>query len=833
MGEIFKPDSKTIINLFAGPVSYQIPSYQRLYSWDTERVEQLWDDLFSAFEENTEEYFLGSIILIKKGDNIFEVVDGQQRLTTLTILFCVLRDVYYNNISDKTKANLVLGRIKNLETDEKRLKFRTQAHHQNKFEQEIINGIDFNKKRTRKEIESDPFINAAYVFKDKINASQTVILDKIENFTNYILNKVRVITIECSSQTFAIKLFQILNTRGMDLTPSDLIKSDLMSRLKEEDLALFEQDWIYVETKAKEFGEELSSLFTYYEYYLLGSNPKKSLEDELVKQFSNKDPKKVIYDFKKLIQYFSDIDGENSKLIYSLGYLKHDVYWKSILLSAKLEGWDKVSFDQLARLLRNFYYLYWVAEYTSSKIKQTSFNIISWIKNKKDFNYIQERIVEKIKEDKVVVRVQKNLNEDIYSFAWCKPLFAVIEYAQTDDSVNEYIDLDKFVHIEHILPKGYAKIKYWTDLYSKEQAEKLVNTLGNLTLLSGKKNIDASNRPFSEKINIYKGKGIDGETSYRITQKIFDTIGSDKDWTSEKINLRRYFLINELSKIFEIDFNEGVNEEVGITKSFSRLYPFLEEEIMRVYPDIQVEHKKYYIAFKKKWVFASVVIQKKNLKLRLYLDKVKISEYSNLVKDVSERNDGRGNVEVIINKQEDIPFVLRLIQQSFSFVEQSSDEFRAREDKLRELNDEFYDLRRESEERWKKLKDELSPELLDDVEQLLMCKRGLDPLLLFITDMETEIIVLTEKKEDIDSNELIKNKVNKKILIEEKRLRIKLEKAKLDLEEVKAELNERWEELNTKLSKELLNEVQQFFSCELKNENLIDTIQNIVDPEEY
>jgi uncharacterized protein with ParB-like and HNH nuclease domain len=144
MSELFTPSSRSIINLFAGPVSYQRP-----YSWDTEREEQLWKDLLAAFEENSEESFLGSIILIKKGDNNFEVVDAQQRMTTLTILFCVLRDVYYNNLTDKTKANLVLGRIKNLETDEKRLKFKTQSHHQNKFEQEIINGIDFNMKRNK------------------------------------------------------------------------------------------------------------------------------------------------------------------------------------------------------------------------------------------------------------------------------------------------------------------------------------------------------------------------------------------------------------------------------------------------------------------------------------------------------------------------------------------------------------------------------------------------------------------------------------------------------------------------------------------------------------
>lgn len=709
MSEIFTPSSKTIINLFAGPVSYQIPSYQRPYSWDTERVEQLWDDLLSAFEEKAEEYFLGSVILIKKGDNDFEVVDGQQRMTTLTILFCVLRDVYYNTLTDKTKVNQILGRIKNLETDEKRLKFRTQTQHQNKFEQEIINGIDFSKKRTRKEIESDPFINAAYIFRDKINAPESGMQSKIEEFTNYVLNRVRVITIECSSQNFAIKLFQILNTRGMDLTASDLIKSDLMSKLKEEDLPVFEQDWIYVETKAKEFGEELTNLFTYYEYYLLGANPKKELYEELVKLFTKKDPKKVIYEFKKLIGYFTEIDEEDSKLIHSLEYLRHGVYWKSILLSAKLEGWDKTSFIQLARLLRNFYYLYWIAEYTTSKTKQTSFNIISWIKDKKDFNFIKDKINTKIKEDKVIGRVLNNLKGDIYELPWCKPLFAIVEYSQTDDSINEYIDLDKFVHIEHILPQGYAKIGYWTGLFSKEQADRLLNTIGNLTLLSGKKNIEASNRAFPEKINIYKGKGIDGETAYRVTQKILDTLDSDKNWTIEKISQRRAFLLTELSKIFEVDFSAEIIEEVEddeVSESTQELYNLLEEEILKINPEIKIEHKKYYIAFKKKSNFVTVEIQSNNIKLWLYLNKEKIIDPQKLIRDVSEiGHHGTGNIEVTLSNKEELQSVLDLIKQSYDNIEQNAEgEQEFDEAHIQEkMNPETYSLLNKFREELKKI----------------------------------------------------------------------------------------------------------------------------------
>ena len=97
IGGIFKPDAKTIMKIFGDTDSYyHIPDYQRPYSWEDEQIEQLWDDIYSAMELGNESYFLGPMILIRAPGGYFEVVDGQQRLTTLTILFCVIRDVYGN-----------------------------------------------------------------------------------------------------------------------------------------------------------------------------------------------------------------------------------------------------------------------------------------------------------------------------------------------------------------------------------------------------------------------------------------------------------------------------------------------------------------------------------------------------------------------------------------------------------------------------------------------------------------------------------------------------------------------------------------------------------------
>ena len=136
LSAIFKPEAKTIMKIFGDADSYyQIPDYQRPYSWNDEQIEQLWDDIYSAMKSNDESYFLGPMILIRTNDGYFEVVDGQQRLTTLMILFCVLRDLYLKD------DNRILNAIKSLVDQKYRLRLITQSHYQNQFEQEILDGI--------------------------------------------------------------------------------------------------------------------------------------------------------------------------------------------------------------------------------------------------------------------------------------------------------------------------------------------------------------------------------------------------------------------------------------------------------------------------------------------------------------------------------------------------------------------------------------------------------------------------------------------------------------------------------------------------------------------
>jgi len=540
---VFKPDAKTIMKIFGDADSYyQIPDYQRPYSWNSEQIEQLWDDLYTAMDSGDESYFLGPMILIKSQNGYFDVVDGQQRLTTLTILFCVLRDLYLK------KDNRIQNAIKSLVDQKYRLRLITQLNYQNQFENEILDSVKFPvPKETKKKREESNFINAAVIFKEKIDSIKDP--ETINKFVEYLLNRVILITVVCSNQSFAIKLFQILNTRGLELSNADLIKSYLYGNCDSTRRGQFISTWKEMEIISEQVDESLSELFTYYEYYLSAANPKQSLYDELTKRFKGQEPNNIAYNAKKYFEYFNEINEINSKIIFSFKYLPNKVFWKSILTTAKNDGFGE--FDGLCYELRRLYYLYWIAGYTTSKTKLLSFNIIEWVKNKKNLVEIKNEIDKKIKEDNVIRGVQEALADDAYGKAWLRPLLALIEYEQTDDAKLIYIELNSKLDVDHILPEKWYLVDEWKKDWSETDAKTWSSKIGNLTLLSGTKNRAAQNCKFSEKKEIYKN-GHGKMTAFEISKKVIETAS----WLKTNVEERNKWMLGQIEQIFSININQ-------------------------------------------------------------------------------------------------------------------------------------------------------------------------------------------------------------------------------------------------------------------------------------
>ncbi len=355
------------------------------------------------------------------------------------------------------------------------------------------------------------------------------------------------VTITCSNRVSAIKLFQTLNTRGLELSLADLTKSALLSRIEEtKRRTQFIVSWREIENIADNNDESVSDLLTYYVYYLLASKPKKSLYEELEKIVKRKDPTKVVHEFKLFSEQYDEILNQKSKIIYCLRNLPDTVFWKTILVAAKRS--DLPQYNRLCEELRRLYYSYWIANYTTAKTRDFSFKLINLVKKGASLIRIKDEIVKKIKEDNVLKWIKENLDDDAYRNSWLKPLLILIEYGQTDESV--FIEYSRNLHADHILPEEWDKIPYWKNRWSKEKSELWLDNIGNLTLLSGSKNIRASNDEFPKKRRIYKGKGFDGITSFEITKKII----KESDWTEKEVKKRQKWLIEEIKRLLKISF---------------------------------------------------------------------------------------------------------------------------------------------------------------------------------------------------------------------------------------------------------------------------------------
>ena len=541
--ELFKPQAKSIRQIFGDADSYyQVPDYQRPYRWGTEEVEALWDDIYTAMEDKKDTYFLGAVILTRSGSDRFEVVDGQQRLTTLTILLCVMRDLYFKN------EKLIQDSIKSLVNDKYRLHLVTQSKYQNKFEKEVLEGIKFpNQKLTLEEREQDPFLNAASIFREKLKSAKPI--DNIRRFFDYLMDRVVIITIACGDQASAVRLFQVLNIRGLDLDTSDLIKSYLYSICDPDKLQPLKSSWNQFEDVAEDVDERTEDLVGYYGLSVLERNPKLALYDELIrhKDFRNRDANSIVYDMLNFCKGYKELVNTDSKLIYTFWYLPAGVYWRSILATARFVQYADL--ESLEKVLRRLYYTYWVAGYTVAKIKQLSFNIISWVKAKKSVAFIEKEIKSKMSEDRVVQYVKETLDDaDIYGKKWLKPLLLLVEYNRTDDCKLAYIEVwDRKLQIEHILPTGWDKNEDWKKQWNQDQATQWLDKLGNLTLLSGNKNIVAANDSFAKKRTAYK-KAQGGMTAFEITKEV----AAEDTWTEVEVKKRHARIKQEIFEILEI-----------------------------------------------------------------------------------------------------------------------------------------------------------------------------------------------------------------------------------------------------------------------------------------
>ncbi len=547
---------------------YQIPIYQRPYQWGKEQCEELLNDLFENYEDHGEDdYFCGSLVFIQsdKGNKTYDIVDGQQRLSTFILLAKVLATLY--SVDDKYQRYLQESWSDRHEDGEKkkreRLDFDLVGFSAKKDFQEALkffDDLDASKGENSKS--NDPskgknsYLKNAICLKNYLEKKE---IEDINHFIRWLYLRVNFITITCSDTDMALRIFNVLNARGLPLHATDIFKGELLKKLTEEK----EQEelatrWENLRQKCLDNGFAMETLFSQHLTYLNPVTSKEKMEKRLVTWFKNlnKTPLEYLDVVEDFYNAYCEVLEMQDRYAHLLSYLE-DNYWRAILCASILHDYSESKIEALKELLVKFYYQHWVAKKPKTQREQTCCNIINALKEKKNMEHIISIAIKNLDEYSVTQHFKENLRDSLVyekqptKNPWIKPILILVEYFMSDDPEPKRIQTNDF-HVEHILPQKPTLSSQWAKDFSEEERERYTHSLANLTLLGGNKNSQASNLDFKDKKKTYMGEEISlskkktfrAMTCYKMT---IDIAHHYTEWTPKSLEKRK----EELIKIIE------------------------------------------------------------------------------------------------------------------------------------------------------------------------------------------------------------------------------------------------------------------------------------------
>ncbi|MCF6245219.1 MAG: DUF262 domain-containing protein [Sulfurovum sp.] len=390
-------EQKSIYNIFSGDIKYLIPPYQRAYSWSEEQCSEFFEDIKESFlSDENDGYFIGNIVIAKSSEinNTVEVIDGQQRLITLTLFIKVLSELDPKNRA-LNDAMWITDR-RDIDKKEQRVQTKVFEDKDSKFLKEVL-AISLEEVCSTKG-HNNFNKNICFFYKELKKTIKENEDFKIEDFSNYLLDKVSLLPIESTDSSQdkarekALKIFETINNRGKPLSDSDIFKANLYSMaLNDGEHDTFIQRWEKLDYECESIalkGFDILRVFKIYSYMIRGKEKIDSSEIGLrsfftkkeYSPFSKKKPYSEIMDdlFKivKSIQFYEKIivsTVENNELskYFQLIDIYTNNYPKDLLIVFLVKNNNSISLslDFSKRLVKYCYY-----KGSTAKIKYTIYN---------------------------------------------------------------------------------------------------------------------------------------------------------------------------------------------------------------------------------------------------------------------------------------------------------------------------------------------------------------------------------------------------------------------------------------------------------------------------
>lgn len=578
---------KEIINVFNNNFIYEIPDFQRDFVWGEAEVQQLFRDFnedtnnFQIEIKDSDGYLLGNIVLIedKEHPNKKIVIDGQQRLTTLSLLYKALENLLLEKMQSQdptllkkwSKKSSELAKGYGILDDDDNFVFPKIQHHSSlKFGDSyraIVKEKDLQEEGH--ESSSDKKISEVYeILEEEIRKMDDIQLSK---FVTYIKTKVLLIITTAPSLSKAFQLFEILNNRGKDLEPLDLIKNSLLKFLtvandSEMEREQFNEDWkqfiINLEINPKRKIESS----TFLKHYLIGTTGVNMGKDKLFDYFSKLDlsSKQVldlVKDFKRVSKVYGDIEKKNydsfvddsNKMYILFELLKLKQAHTMLIPFYNESGETKEKIIDLAiRLGASVVFSYTQTNYIESEVPSL---IKDYIKNKKGegtdyalhafINDLESKIAEKARLAREAVSSRKfENNKGHYNKKGLDLLKFVELYVHNNVHVKTPAK-DKRLTLEHVLPRTLQNEEYvMAGFDTPAEFRDYLNRIGNLAIIYNTDNSHLSNKPFSEKKIVYSTT--DFLTTKSLAGEVKTHIKTGKD-------SKLFSFVNENIAVYSVD----------------------------------------------------------------------------------------------------------------------------------------------------------------------------------------------------------------------------------------------------------------------------------------
>ena len=676
-----------IYEILNGNKQFLIPVYQRFYSWDIEQCKRLWSDIVEMQKKSKAGHFVGSIVNIAEqamptGVQKYMIIDGQQRMTTLTLLLLALRDYAIKNPSD-TAINA--RRIDNM-----------------LLKNEYESG-DERYKLLLTETDRDILISLVEE-KPIAEGTRSRLIENYKFFTGKLANKeiqpsevyqsigkLQIVNITLDRTVDdAQAIFESLNSTGKELSESDLIRNYILMGLEpSEQTYVYEHFWRPMEQLFvyETQGTVMDAFFRHYLTMKLSHIPKQGRVYEEFKLYhlncEFRTIKELCQDLLDYAKYYTNIvfkrnaDPDLKKLYEDIIELRMEVSYPFLLKIHHDCNKEIIKSDELKEILKlciSYVLRRAICAIPTNSMNKTFATLKNYVKlddylnSVKAFFVMQGTYKEFPDNDKFK---EAFMSRDIYNMRVRNYILSRLENFEN----KAPIIIENYT-IEHIMPQNKNLSSAWQDDLGtgwQEVQKKYLHTIGNLTLTAY--NSEMSDRSFMEKMNMPGGFK---ESALRLNRYVV----SLNEWNEQHIQERAKELAKKAESIWpypslttaelapyqvEEKTEQKYSLETYDVNAFTRiLFESLDKRIMNLSPAVKKEYKKLYVAYKLDTNFVDIVLQKQRLRIFINMKFNEIKDPNGICNDITDLGHwGNGDIELFMEHKDELEQIMEIVKQSF------------------------------------------------------------------------------------------------------------------------------------------------------------------------